>query len=397
MALTLRTIKGSRLTHEELDGNFRHFTGSHEVSGSITAVTYYGDGSNLTGISGGSATAFPYTGEAQITGSVKVTDKVEVYNKAGGLGNIFEISAGSSFGNGFSGFRFTKNTHNTVTNNAHAAFNNLILQVEDGVFHMYRGGAGAGPVVTMKSADGHVSASLFSGSFHGDGSNLTGIVATGGSALEGTGYVGTAAVDFSTDPSLLKRDNLIIRNANVTISVPPASNYALGTVVEFDIYIPTGSTWTLACQDTAGNYQPGFMQQGHKGFDQLDFNPNFNVIGSLVQFGYSGFYNASSSQFGDLNGDAYHEGPALVRMVAVTTAWNNTSPVTPSTGASGYLWAVRILSRQGMSDSPGTNLAVEVVTALPSANNAKGDLVIYDDGLSGPRLHFYDGSGWEQL
>ena len=39
MALTFRTGsdgKGSALTIEELDNNFRHFTGSHEISGSLT-------------------------------------------------------------------------------------------------------------------------------------------------------------------------------------------------------------------------------------------------------------------------------------------------------------------------------------------------------------------------
>tara|TARA_B100000900_G_C20287783_1_gene596836 strand:- start:40 stop:381 length:342 start_codon:yes stop_codon:yes gene_type:complete len=38
MALTFRTGsggKGSALTIEELDNNFRHFTGSHEISGSL--------------------------------------------------------------------------------------------------------------------------------------------------------------------------------------------------------------------------------------------------------------------------------------------------------------------------------------------------------------------------
>ena len=39
MALTFRTGsggKGSALTIEELDNNFRHFTGSHDISGSLT-------------------------------------------------------------------------------------------------------------------------------------------------------------------------------------------------------------------------------------------------------------------------------------------------------------------------------------------------------------------------
>lgn len=36
MALTFRDIKGSTLTSGEVDNNFRHFTGSHEISGSLS-------------------------------------------------------------------------------------------------------------------------------------------------------------------------------------------------------------------------------------------------------------------------------------------------------------------------------------------------------------------------
>ena len=38
MALTYRSTKGSALTNTELDNNFRHFTGSHTVSGTVTAT-----------------------------------------------------------------------------------------------------------------------------------------------------------------------------------------------------------------------------------------------------------------------------------------------------------------------------------------------------------------------
>ena len=41
-------------------------SGSLEVTGSVSASTYYGDGSNLTGIS---SDPFPYTGDVEITGS----------------------------------------------------------------------------------------------------------------------------------------------------------------------------------------------------------------------------------------------------------------------------------------------------------------------------------------
>ena len=50
MTLVFRDVKGSPLTHTEVDGNFRHLTGSHEVSGSITATAFIGDGSQLTNV-----------------------------------------------------------------------------------------------------------------------------------------------------------------------------------------------------------------------------------------------------------------------------------------------------------------------------------------------------------
>ena len=96
--LTLRQIKGSPLTITEMDGNFEYFTGSYTNTGTITAQGFSGsftgslqgtaqtasyvfiagagsqyvlaDG-NLTSGTGGSP--FPFTGFAQLTGSLIVT------------------------------------------------------------------------------------------------------------------------------------------------------------------------------------------------------------------------------------------------------------------------------------------------------------------------------------
>jgi len=36
--LTYRSVKGSPLTNDELDGNFQYFTGSHSITGSLTVT-----------------------------------------------------------------------------------------------------------------------------------------------------------------------------------------------------------------------------------------------------------------------------------------------------------------------------------------------------------------------
>ena len=48
MALTYRSAKGSALTIKEMDNNFRFFTGSHHISGSLNvsgSIIPYGSGS----------------------------------------------------------------------------------------------------------------------------------------------------------------------------------------------------------------------------------------------------------------------------------------------------------------------------------------------------------------
>ena len=62
------TYDGTNLTAQQIS-----------ASTHVSASTYYGDGSNLTGIAGGGGggAAFPYTGSAEITGSLQVIGDIK--------------------------------------------------------------------------------------------------------------------------------------------------------------------------------------------------------------------------------------------------------------------------------------------------------------------------------
>ena len=73
MALTYRSVKGSALTIAELDGNFRHFTGSHSISGSLIVS------GSLTNTG-----AFINNGNVTITGSLTASGSLTTINYISG-------------------------------------------------------------------------------------------------------------------------------------------------------------------------------------------------------------------------------------------------------------------------------------------------------------------------
>jgi len=115
---------GSNLTGIDSGSWDGVFTGSAEITGSlnvigditgsnISASTYYGDGSNLTGIS---SDPFPYTGSAIISGSLEVTGSIKTTSHldVGGSGSFYDknfyigTNVGSNPSPGFnSTFEFT--------------------------------------------------------------------------------------------------------------------------------------------------------------------------------------------------------------------------------------------------------------------------------------------------
>jgi len=137
MALTFRTGsggKGSALTIEELDNNFRHFTGSHSITGSLTisgscditgslnvSGSITGDGSGLTDLTlldlkqtdvtitpaqmlslngGGTVEILPSPGAGKLLVLMDVMYYIDfnsvVYNFSGALGEVITFFIGST-------------------------------------------------------------------------------------------------------------------------------------------------------------------------------------------------------------------------------------------------------------------------------------------------------------
>ncbi len=101
MALTLREVKGSALTIQEMDDNFRYFTGSHSitgsliVSGAVTASFFSGNGSGLTGVTGDWDGSL--NGNASITGSLIVTAGVTASLLGNVVGNVTGTATTASY------------------------------------------------------------------------------------------------------------------------------------------------------------------------------------------------------------------------------------------------------------------------------------------------------------
>tara|TARA_B100000780_G_scaffold226811_1_gene166034 strand:- start:18 stop:461 length:444 start_codon:yes stop_codon:yes gene_type:complete len=101
MALTYRTGsggKGSALTIEELDNNFRHFTGSHPIDGDLIitgSITVSGSANSVFDID---FYDLQITGGLDVSRDVVVRDDLTVYDDfvASGSDNIIGNSAGNA-------------------------------------------------------------------------------------------------------------------------------------------------------------------------------------------------------------------------------------------------------------------------------------------------------------
>jgi hypothetical protein len=206
-----------------------NLSGSLIVSQSVTATTYYGDGSNLTGIS---SDPFPYTGSAIISGSLEV-----IGNISGSLtGSFSHLKATTIEGNsplsvlGVSNLTFTSSGEGITFSNTNL-YGNPIFHGDVNIYNQsqfldesdnvifestnngdpYNGEIRFGgiSVPTRINGDGiilvsPVTASIISSStYYGDGSNLTGISSdpfpyTGSAIISGSLEV-TGSITVTSD------------------------------------------------------------------------------------------------------------------------------------------------------------------------------------------------------
>ena len=111
MALTYRSVKGSALTIDELDNNFRYFTGSYAITASAGPVIISG--------SDGIAPAFEVTGSAAFKDDVVVGDDLRVKDES----NLErEVEIGYSLTETNSNFSYQLNVTASVNSDKSARF-----------------------------------------------------------------------------------------------------------------------------------------------------------------------------------------------------------------------------------------------------------------------------------
>tara|TARA_R110001599_G_scaffold44865_3_gene133164 strand:- start:2315 stop:4813 length:2499 start_codon:yes stop_codon:yes gene_type:complete len=180
MALTYRSVKGSALTITELDDNFRHFTGSHSISGSLTisgSLIPEGSGSyDLGSVTNpwreiyvmSSSIRFMGEGDPTPIGSISVRGDGRIDLGSGGL----QVSGSS---------------------NLTGSFNNTGSFYNIGAFNNDGNAAFTGSI----TASGNISSSgtVTANEFVGGGAGITGVTAewdgshTGDASITGSFYV----------------------------------------------------------------------------------------------------------------------------------------------------------------------------------------------------------------
>ena len=172
MGLTLRNIKGSALTHTEMDNNFREFFYSASVSGDT--VTFWksqsldpGKSFTVSSVFANTGSYYSATSDIKITGSLQVTEPL-----SGTFTGVHSGSFSGSYegnGSGVTGVIFSNLA--SIPSGIVSGAAQIPPLLPAGVIS---GSVQLDGTVIGETANVKVSGS-FSGSFEGDGSGLTGL------------------------------------------------------------------------------------------------------------------------------------------------------------------------------------------------------------------------------
>ncbi len=224
-------------------------------SGSVTATTYFGDGSNLTGVVAGT---FPYTGSADITGSLTVDGTLVSGTSTNTLTGLALTNGTAAIIGG------DQNTNNSTRGGIYTSFQSTIAS----------GTAG----VVVGGQSNQVSGNYYGGVFAGSSNDASGIqavvlgggngTASGASSVIAGGNNNTAshqrsAVLGGTGLSTTKDDEVVVpalsTNAQVKGNVVVLTSVASATTMDcslgnfFTLAMPSGGFTNLTATNiTAG-------------------------------------------------------------------------------------------------------------------------------------------------
>ena len=227
------TLTGSANFLFHSGSNTLEVTGDVSASINVSASSFYGDGSNLTGISvspGGSNTNIQFNNNGSFSGSALLTT-----NGSGSLSASVNISASAFYGDGSNLTSLPVQTYSNATNDR--VLTSAGADSINGESSLTFDGS------TLTVA-GNVTASIniSASSFYGDGSNLTGLSAgsPGGSDTDlqfnsGSTFSGSAKISYDYTLGLLSYKQIGVRRIP---SESKTTNFTAG----YEMIYPVDST-----------------------------------------------------------------------------------------------------------------------------------------------------------
>ena len=197
------------------------------VVGVLTATTLYGDGSNLTGISGGgvgvgttviSTESITVSGVSTFNSNVNLgggVSPLQVYN--GGQNILKSNSPLTIQGGGGSGPRLVLN-NNTNIQLIPTTGNNGVLLYHGADLKLQTTNSGVSITGAVSLSNVSASSSVTAATFYGDGSGLTNLPGGGGGSIAGINTTGTSYFSTIDLSSKILSDQFTIRDAGDTLN-----------------------------------------------------------------------------------------------------------------------------------------------------------------------------------